>query len=79
MVMNQGLEDTVTEVYSVDSQYSQGGGVVVQVTGTQSNKVRAAVGLGFGEGWDGCIDVVAGLLASNSTRCWGSRGGVGWV
>lgn len=40
MVMNQGLEDTVTEVYSVDSQYSLNGGVVVQVTGTQSNKVR---------------------------------------
>lgn len=39
-VMNQGLEDTVTEVYSVDSQYSLNGGVVVQVTGTQSNKVR---------------------------------------
>ncbi len=37
--MNQGLEDTVTEVYSVDSQYSLNGGVVVQVTGTQSNKV----------------------------------------
>ncbi|EFN50901.1 hypothetical protein CHLNCDRAFT_141731 [Chlorella variabilis] len=33
LVMELGYEDTSTEIYTVDSQYSLGGGVVVQVTG----------------------------------------------
>ncbi|KAH7619628.1 hypothetical protein Ndes2526B_g06609 [Nannochloris sp. 'desiccata'] len=37
-VMNLGYEDTMTEIYSVDSQYSKGGSVVVQVTGALQAK-----------------------------------------
>lgn len=37
-VMNLNFEDTMTEIYSVDSQYSLSGGVVVQVTGALQNK-----------------------------------------
>lgn len=37
-VMNLQLEDTVTEIYSVDSQYSLDGAVVVQVTGALQNQ-----------------------------------------
>lgn len=40
-VMNLGYEDTMTEIYSVDSQYSKDGGVVVQVTGALQAKGRA--------------------------------------
>jgi hypothetical protein len=36
--MNLGYEDTMTEIYSVDSQYSKDGGVVVQVTGALQAK-----------------------------------------
>lgn len=36
-VMNLDLEDTITEIYSVDSQYSLAGSVVVQVTGVLQN------------------------------------------
>jgi len=39
-VINLGYEDTMTEIYSVDSQYSKDGGVVVQVTGALQAKEK---------------------------------------
>ncbi len=33
-VMSLGYQDAVTEIYSVDSQYSLNDGVIVQVTGS---------------------------------------------
>lgn len=38
--MSLGYEETMTEIYSVDSQYSSGGGVAVQVTGALQAKGR---------------------------------------
>lgn len=40
-VLTQGYEEALTEVFSVDSQYSTGGGVVVQVTGALQCKGKA--------------------------------------
>lgn len=37
-VMNLGYQDTMTEIFSVESQYSLGGSVVVQVTGSLQTK-----------------------------------------
>lgn len=40
-VIGLGFEEAVTEIYSVDSQPSMSGAVVVQVSGTLQSKARA--------------------------------------
>ena len=41
LVSSLGYEETLTEIYSVDSQFSAGGGVVVQVGGCRRQWVPA--------------------------------------
>ena len=38
--MSLGFEEAITEIWSVDSQYSMGDGVIVQVTGSLQCKVE---------------------------------------
>lgn len=46
VVMNMGHDDNLTEIYSVDAQYSVDGGVIVMVTGcVQSAKVCFKISL----------------------------------
>jgi Nuclear transport factor 2 (NTF2) domain len=52
-VMALGFEEALTEVLSVDSQYSANDGVIILVTGNLQSKVSTASLSGQGERLDG--------------------------